>query len=363
MPMGKVTSRDVAKLAGVSQSTVSMILNAKINVSFSPETVDRVHAAAEQLHYESAGCRCGAGRRSVGKAIAVFCPTLDNPYYTMLIQTISKLSESHGYSMLVCDTHRKMSVEADYIQLMSHMLSGAIYTYLPQYPDLFQKISGQVPVVVLGDMDETITADAVELNSIKSGILIAQYLLSLGHEKIAYLSTPIADGLLARTRRLEGIQQEFKRQGFGDGVVVKVQNDYEEQSGMPQNAEYCAGYQLTKQLLREDDQGITAFVGLNDMVALGIMDALADAKFRIPQDYSVVGCDNNMISGLRRVSLTTVEHFIIPKGEDAFGMLLEKIEHRSSDQNELSPQKIVRLEYEPRLIVRGTTGPNRHNKK
>ncbi len=361
--MKKATSKDVAALAGVSQSTVSMILNKKDNVSFSQQTVERVLAAAKKLDYQSINSREKI-MSSENKTVAVLCPTLGNLYYTMLIQAIGDVAREYGYNMLICDTQRSFSIEENYVNMfLDGMLSGLIYTYFPQYPELFQRISYKLPVVVMGDKDETINADAVELNSIKSGILIADHLLSLGHEKIAYLSTPISGRQLARHRRLEGLRNEFRIHGFPDGVTVRMQTESTNQNHKSLNTEYSAGYDLTKEILQEDNQGITAFVGLNDMVALGIMDALIDLKFKIPQDYSVVGCDNNMISGLRRVSLTTVEHFITKKGEDAFNLLLNKIEHNIPAQQEVSPKKIMRLEYEPRLIIRDSTGQNRHKKK
>ena len=360
--MNKATSKDVAKLAGVSQSTVSMILNKKDNVSFSPETIESVLSAAKQLHYQYTNSRSRIASNE-SKTIAVFCPTLCNPYYTMLTQTIGDAARACGYSILICDTQRSFSAEERYVNMFQNgMVSGVIYASFPQYPELYQRISYKLPVVVLGDKDESINADAVELNSIKSGILIAKHLLGLGHEKIAYLSTPISGRQLARHRRLEGIRQEYERQGFSNGVIVKML-DPDKQKGKTLNTEYFAGYDLTKEMLEQDSQGITAFVGLNDMVALGIMDALIDLKFRIPQDYSVIGCDNNLISELRRVSLTTVEHYITIKGEDAFNLLLNRMEHSDSSKPEIAPKKIMRLEYEPRLIIRDTTGPNRHKKK
>lgn len=354
--MARVTSRDVAKLAGVSQSTVSMILGGKSDASFSHGTVERVMAAAKQLSYSPSLRRKTGGRNRRERSIAIFCPTLENPYYTMLTETISKLCKKYGYSLLICDTHRNLTIEESYVRLLSPVVSGAIFAYLPQDTTLIQKVSIQVPVVLLGDKDETIAADAVELNSIKAGILIARHLLGLGHKKIAYFSTPISGHMLARSRRLEGIRQEYERQGAADGVVVRVKNVLEEPDNVLFNAEYSVGFSLTKEMLRDGDEGVTAFVGLNDMVALGIMDALADAGRRIPQDYSVAGCDNNIFSGLRRVSLTTVEHFVVHKARDAFHMLLEKME---SSRQGVSPRKIVCLEYEPKLIVRSSTGPNR----
>jgi LacI family transcriptional regulator len=359
--MKKATSQDVAKLAGVSQSTVSMILNKKDNVSFSQETIESVLAAAKKLHYQPASSR-GKAMQNGNKTIAVFCPTIRNPYYTMLLQKIGDQASKHGYSILICNTQRKSSEEERYVNMfLNGFVCGVIYTYFPQFPELFQKISYKLPTVVMGDKDETINADAVELNSIKAGTIIADYLLSLGHEKIAYISTPIQGRQLARHRRLEGIRKEYEKHGFKDGVIVRMPEAASAEEVTSSNTEYAAGYNLTKELFQEGEQGITAFVGLNDMVALGIMDALLDMKFKIPQDYSVVGCDNTILSTLRRISLTTVEHFITKKGEDAFHLLLNKLENHGLPQKEITP--IMRLEYEPKLIIRDTTGPNRNKKK
>lgn len=359
--MKKVTSQDVAKLAGVSQSTVSMILNKKDNVSFSQETIESVLAAAKKLHYHPANNRSKTTQNS-SKTIAVFCPTIGNPYYTMLLQAIGDEASKHGFSILICNTQRKSSEEERYINMfLNGIVCGVIYTYFPQFPELFQKISYKLPTVVMGDKDETINADAVELNSIKAGIIIADYLISLGHEKIAYISTPIRGRQLARYRRLEGMRKEFEKHGIKDGVILKAPEESSAEENTSISIEYSAGYNLTKELLQEGDQGITAFVGLNDMVALGIMDALIDMKFKIPQDYSVVGCDNTIMSSIRRVSLTTVEHYITKKGEDAFRIMLNKLENSGLPQKDIKP--IMRLEYEPKLIIRDTTGPNRNKKK
>ncbi len=94
---------------------------------------------------------------------------------------------------------------------------------------------------------------------------------------------------------------------------------------------------------------------MNDMVAFGIMDALSEAKLKIPGDISVMGCDNTLFGKLRNVELTTVEHFVIYKGRDACDIIMKKIKTRSSKYTELEPVSVYHVEYEPKIIVRGTT--------
>ena len=89
------------------------------------------------------------------------------------------------------------------------------------------------------------------------------------------------------------------------------------------DSEYKIGYDLTKELLREHND-ITAIVGLNDMIAFGILDALHEEKYKVPADISVMGCDNTLFAKMHKVSLTTIEHFVVFKGRDACDIIMKK---------------------------------------
>lgn len=123
---------------------------------------------------------------------------------------------------------------------------------------------------------------------------------------------------------------------------------------------YDTGYCLA-QRVTEKYREITAMVGMNDMVAIGIMDALTDKKFRVPYDYSVCGCDNTMISQYHTISMTSVEHFNSNRGREAVDVLIRKIEQKHN-HGELWPESAVRMEFTPKLVARSTTGPNRRKK-
>ncbi len=75
------------------------------------------------------------------------------------------------------------------------------------------------------------------------------------------------------------------------------------------DSEYKIGYELTKELLNEHTD-VTAIVGLNDMIAFGILDALHEEKYKVPADMSVMGCDNTLFARMHNMSLTTIEHFV-----------------------------------------------------
>ncbi len=107
--------------------------------------------------------------------------------------------------------------------------------------------------------------------------------------------------------------------------------------------------------------GITAFVGNNDMVAYGIMDAVLKKGYKIPRDFSVCSFDNDFPSGLLPVSLTTVEHYMEEKGRKAFDTIYQKIQWNETPEQK--SQYFIRIEYKPYLIVRDSTNRARQQKR
>lgn len=129
MAKKKATSSDVAARAGVSQATVSMVLNRKYNVSFSRETVERVEQAARELGYELPGRRKHKDDRKE-KLIVVFCPTLTSPYYVLLLQGIEAVANEQGYGVFICNTQRDAGLEEKYLRMMQTMRPGRNHLYL-----------------------------------------------------------------------------------------------------------------------------------------------------------------------------------------------------------------------------------------
>ena len=148
---------------------------------------------------------------------------------------------------------------------------------------------------------------------------------------------------------------------YGDGVIVKSADEDLDEVIPSMDSEYKMGYYLTKELLRED-KNLTAIVGMNDMIAFGIMDAVLKSKLRIPADISVVGCDNTVYSSFRSISLTTIDHYVPLKGRDACDIILRKIQSLRESQDGNEPLSTYHVEYEPKLIVRRSTSYARTEK-
>ena len=351
----KVTSTDIAKAAGVSQATVSMVLNKKYNVSFSKATIEKVEQAAKELGYTVPRQRSRKSAKN-SRLIVVFCPTLTNPYYVMLLQGIETVAKEKGYGVFVCNTQRELKIEEQYLRMMySVSPAGIIYTCNPSnaFMEQVEEIAAKIPLVVISNRDK-VKVDAISQDNTKVGSLMARHLLDLGHREVAFIAPPLTKRQAQRSRRVEGFVREYEKEGLSQSVIIKAADDIWDEVLPSVDSEYRIGYNLTKELLAETRK-ITAIAGLNDMIAFGIIDALQEEKLKVPNDVSVIGCDNIIFGRMSQMSLTTIEHFVPLKGRDACDIIMRKIESAHNPYIDMEPTSTYHIEYEPKLIVRKTT--------
>ena len=347
-----MTSSDVAERAGVSQATVSMVLNKKYNVSFSKDVVCRVEEAAAELGYELPKRRKRKEETRRENLLVVISPNLTNPYYVMLLQGIESRAAEKGFGIFVCNTQRDLKMEERYLKMIPSMNpQGVIYMCNPSqcFMGRVEDLSKQIPVVVVNNQNEKLNVDVVDLDNSKLGRLMARHLLELGHRDVGYIAPPLTVRQKQRSKRVEGFLKEFQKAGLDGHVVIKAADEQMDKDIPGIDSEYRIGYDLTKELLWEHPE-LTAIVGLNDMIAFGIMDALHDAKYKVPGD-------------MKEVSLTTIEHFVIYKGMDACDIIIKKMDPRMKKYSEIEPVSIYHVEYEPRIVVRGTTSYPRTERK
>lgn len=357
--MGKrVTARDVAELAGVSQAAVSMILNNRPDVSFSEDTVKRVLEAARTLDYSK--LRSKFQDFPFKNVIAIITPALSNPYYADLCQAVEQAAKAAGFSTIICNSYRDKCWERQIVStVLASGISGIMFASVPQDGNLALEANLRIPTVIIGDKSYSAQVDTIEINSYSSGTILADYLFEQGHRNVALCSTTLSPAHVIRYKRFEGLRDAFERCPEPVNFVVKSKTIVPKDEISTLNLEHHVGYTLTKEHIKDDsEKRITAFVAINDMVAYGILDALIEDGLSIPQDYSVCGFDNVFPSSLRTISLTTVEHFMQDKGHDAFDLLLHKIAE-SGKSDSTAARSITRIEYVPQLIVRGSTGPAR----
>ena len=353
----KATSSDVAKRAGVSQATVSMVLNKKYNVSFSRETVEKVEQAARELGYHLPGRKNRKESRKE-KLIVVFCPTLTSPYYVLLLQGIEAVANKQGYGVFICNTQRDPRLEEKYLRMMGTIEPlGIIYCCNPN-PDFQQQVeelAQTIPLVIISNKEKTTTIDAINQDNTVVGRMMARHLLDLGHRDVAFITPPLTRRQWQRTKRVNGFVKEFEKEGLKDHVIIKAADEAIDMQIPRMDSEYSMGYELTMELLDEGRE-FTAIAGQNDMMAIGALDALHEARIHVPKDVSVIGCDNIFYSGIRKISLTTIDHFVALKGRDACDIILRKIDEQDRFLTDSAPVSLYNIEYTPKLIARRTTG-------
>lgn len=347
----RVTLADLSRRTGLSQATISMILARRTDVSFSEETIRLVKEAAAEMGYT------GVTRRRITifsrRAIMVVCPFLLNHYYSSVVQAVQIAASQMQCSVLVHTTYNDAEAEGRLLKVMAESdIGGIIFTMMPQSRNLLEKMASRLPIVVIADREPDLPVDFVELHNYKSGELVASHLAQLGHRHIACVATPGFENIRARKIRYAGLSETWRRL-CPDGSLTLLTN-FVNPAMMRDNVrmERFLGQQVTQDLLADRYGKTSAIVGINDMLAYGILDAMARAGKKVPEDFSVCGCDNDFPSDLAGVNLTSVEHFMVHNAHLAFQLLHSRMDGGAESA-------ILRKDIQPELVRRSSTGAPR----
>jgi LacI family transcriptional regulator len=345
------TMTDIAKIADVSQSTVSLILNGKTSSVFPQETVDKVLAVAKQLNYR---IKSSPSRPVKKRSIMVFAVKMANPYYSVMLQSIESEAVLKGYNVLSCNTYHNSDFEANYLNMaIEQKFTGVIFLYPPDNIDAFLSAASQMPVIAICDRASQLETDIVELDNFKAGALAAEHLISLGHKNIALLTHP-PEGNTGRLARIDGINSILKKHELLDKLTLQMPESDLNKSLEDIYYDYHTGYSLAQDK-RLYETGITAFICINDMLAFGMIEALHEKGYRIPEDFSVISFDNLLYSGFSSILLTTIDHHMEVVGRYAIGVLFQKINAASRSNNATDIFARFKVECPPSLIVRSST--------
>lgn len=355
------TMQDIAKLAGVSQPTVSLILNRRKH-AFPPATVDRVLDAAKVLNYTRIAAAPTTAQ--MDRSILVLATTVTNRYYVDMVQSIEKSLLGTDYHVLVCNTYHVPAVEAAYLNMaVQQNFAGIILLYPPDSPEVFHTVCAQVPTVAICDRVTSMDSDIVELDNLQSGTIAASHILELGHKNIAFLSNSPHKNT-GRSMRLQGIINKMKEYGLEKNLQVCILDDNPQDSLTYTDYNYRIGYALARDE-RIKQNHVTALICVNDMIALGAIDAMAEQGMSVPKDMSVMGFDNLLYTRLSRISLTTVDHHMQLVAQSAVELLLHRIQYPPSSSDDEAGVGIARFKFEcaPTLVVRKSTSVPAAEKK
>jgi DNA-binding LacI/PurR family transcriptional regulator len=342
-----VTSKQVARVAGVSRTTVSRVLNGSTRIS--AEMRQRVHEAMATLGYEpdvvaqslvrqrSRVIALGMFPLEAGLSLAELGQTR-HYFYLDLLKHIEKSAASASYDLLMPSRPRNVSPEQYIRSLQTRRVAGAILLGVGAGdPRMQALIQADMPAIFIDSMGQGERATYVKSDNVDGARQITEHLLSLGHRRIAFIMGQAMD--LPGMERLFGAQQALAHAGLTmDPELVRA-------SGWDTDD----AYEATCMLLSER-QDFTALVAGSDLMALGLLSALHEHGLRVPEDISVTGFDDVDLCRYTYPPLTTVRQDRVAMGQGAIQLLLSMIE----DEPLAEPAPLV---VPTRLVVRQSTGP------
>jgi DNA-binding LacI/PurR family transcriptional regulator len=332
------TIKDIAKRAGVSHSTVSRALRGSTLIS--DETTERIRLIAQEMGYHPSAAARSLKTNQTG-ALGVIVRNIDDPFFSEILQGIEDIAQSEGYSLFISSSQNKTDRERLIVKAMrEHRVDGVIICSTAFSASQSRELVEQsVPIVVVNNQAAEDYRYAIHHDDVDGSRQITRHLIALGHRRIAYLGNSIS----GRTTldRQSGFQQEMQSAGspIPSGYIHQVPG------GEPEH-----GLTGVDHFLNLADRP-TALVCFNDMMAIGVLKGLQEAGVRVPEDISVTGFDNIVLSAYTHPPLTTFDqpkHFI---GAEAARLLLDML----GPDSEKDTTKLRSQTLKGQLLVRAST--------
>ena len=334
-----VTIKDIAKVANVSTTAVSMALNNRPGVS--SQTRRKIHRIAKKLEYKpNYIAKSMISQRSY--TIGFILNSITDPFFPELAKGIEEYASKAGYNMLLCNTQRDLQTEKKSIDtLRSKGVDGIILaTVLKDDPNILSLIEDEFPFVLINrhsmDPDIKNKTSYVVLDNFRGGYMGMEHLCRLGHNRIAIITGDAnASTAILRT---EGSVKALSDYGVKLDKKLIVEGRYQRH----------VACEAAKKLIAMKNPP-TAYLAQDDYMAIGIREALLREGLRIPEDVALMGFDNTEFVSLAGIDLTTIGQKNYEMGAMGVRILIEMIE-------KTSPRVFSQLILEARLIIRKSCG-------
>lgn len=332
-----VRLKDIAAVAGVSVMTVSKALRDKPDLSSA--TKSRVQALAQQMGYVPDASASGLRNRKT-RLLGLVIPAPTDPVYSRVLLALESQAYERGFDLLLAHSLGTTDREDSVIRrLMSRRVDGVfiapVYRMASSAPIYDELLKQCVPTVLLGHRAPFCSQFVnVETEDLAASSAVTQHLVSLGHRRIAFFAGPTHSPWAQE--RIEGYRRGLRDAGIplDDRLVFHAGSTVEE------------GAAAAMQFIQENP-GATAIQAANDLVAIGAADALLNQGVRIPQDLSVAGFGNVLVSEFFRVPLTTVRQPKLRLGSVAMELMQKLLDGEHPESARLPAE----------LTPRASTGP------
>ncbi len=328
-----VSIKDIARLAGVSHSTVSRALNRSPLIPM--QTAERIQRIAKEQGYTASAVARSLVMRKT-HAIGVVVTSIADPFNGEVVAGIEEVANREGYSVVLAtsqaDPQREMAVARSFRERRVDGILVASSRLGAQYQELFDELDA--PIVLLNNQHPSELAHSVSIDNIDGGYQATKHLIHLGHKEIAYIGDE--SGLLSDEERCRGFETAMNEEGIAIRPDLVVRGDGKQGGGRQR----AAGL-LT---MKEPPSAIFCY---NDMTALGVIEEIAAKGWRVGREVSVVGFDDLFFSASLQPPLTTFRQPKRELGKQAMHLLLATLRGQEAER-----KVVVRGE----LIVRGSTG-------
>lgn len=338
----RMTISDIAKLANVSKSAVSIVINNKTGVS--ERTRTKVLETIRKFNYSPNQLAQSLAAKET-KSIGLIIKEIDNPYFAKVMKGVYDACSELGYSVLLGSSELSSDKEAEIINtLLSKRVDGLLISPLQNekanFTYLAEILNDNFPLVILGAIQNYYT-NSVDIDNAKAAYDAVSYLIKLGHTKIAHFAGPVHSG--HGQKRLEGYKH----------ALIDNQIPINNSFIIPVEPYTSNGHRAGLDLFSNNTDKPTAVFCYNDLVAIGLINALSELKIKVPGTVSVVGFDNIDFSGYVKIPLTTIQMPAYEIGKVATNLLIKQITSSAAPLNEnvILEHKLIERESCARLGV------------
>lgn len=331
----KLTIDDIARLAGVSRSTVSRVLSNSPNVN--PKTRETIRQVISEHQYLPNSLARSLAQGSIN-IVALIVGDIRNPFYSHLIWYAEQILHQNGYMTLLCNSNYEINKTKEFLDTaVQYGYSGAITVSIGNDESIADKLNNMpCPVVLLNRYLPHFKGDVVVTDNFTGGYMATKHLIELGHTKIGFLKGPVNSAVTHD--RFSGYQKAMQNFSITTNSKYIASGDLS----------MASGYNYGMHLVSLDKDAPSAVIAGNDLMALGVMNALDQANMQIPDDISLIGFDDIPTASLKGINLTTVRQPTKDLGETAANLIIKRLREDESSR----PKKIL---FDPELIIRATT--------
>lgn len=324
------TIRDVAELAGVHPSTVSRVINDDSRIS--EKTKNKVFLIIKKLGYTPNAIARGLKTKRT-YTLGMLIPDITNPFFAEIARGVEDAANANGFNIILCNTDDKLKKERIYLEILKGKRVDGLILGTAHIKDksIIELEKKKFPYILLSRNIEGLDKNCVIVDDVAGGIMVTEYLIKLGHRRIAHITGPPT--VRAANNRLEGYKF----------ALEKHQIEYHEELVKEGDFRIKGGYQVMKRFLKLAEPP-TAIFAANDLLALGAMQAIQKEKYHIPEDFCIIGFDDIRLASFVYPPLTTIRQPMLEMGALAVKMLLKIIE-----EGEFNQRKIV---LKSKLIIR-----------